>query len=70
MLPFPTKPTRRPPDAVAPTVPVVSPPLAGGLWSDGAIDTALCKVPLPDGIISRLNAIVVSLPDVADEPVN
>jgi hypothetical protein len=35
----------------------------GGNPSDTAIDAALCRVTLPDGLLSRLNAVVGTLTD-------
>jgi hypothetical protein len=37
----------------------VPPPLGGGP-GDAAIDAALCRVPLPDGLINRLAAMAVN----------
>jgi hypothetical protein len=56
------------PDANGQPVHVVPPPLAGGPWPDAAIDAALAKVPLPDGLLGRLNALISSLPDVCEHP--
>ncbi len=39
---------------------VVPPPLGGGP-SDAAIDAALCRVPIPDGMLSRLAAMAEQL---------
>ena len=66
MLQFPAKPTRLPPDAIGEPVHVVPPPVASGPWSDGAIDAALARVPLPDGLLGRLSALVGMLPEVID----
>lgn len=70
MLHSHSKPTPFFPEALPPAAAAhaaVPPPL-GGNPSDTAIDAALCRVPLPDGLLSRLNAVVGTLADEAPDP--
>jgi len=60
MLDSHSKPTPLFPDAVgrAPGANGLVPPPLGGKPTDGAIDAALCRVPLPDGLLKRLYALL------------
>lgn len=65
MLHFHSKPAPFFPEAVGanPGQHAVVPPPLGGPPSDAAIDAALCRVQLPDGLLNRLNAMVGTLTD-------
>ena len=39
------------------------PPPLGGSPSDESIDAALCRVPLPDGLLNRLSSMVSTFAD-------
>jgi hypothetical protein len=69
MLHSRSQPAAAVPEAVrrGPSPPSVGPPPSSGNPSDSAIDLALCHVPLPDGMLTRLDtAFGQMLAEVAD----
>jgi len=65
MLHSRSKPAASLPEAVgrAPAAQSAAPPSLHGNLSDSAIDIALCRVPLPDGLLSRLDAAFGTMAD-------
>jgi hypothetical protein len=53
----------------SPPAGAVPPPLGGNL-SDAAIDATLCRVTLPDGLLSRLQAMAGTLTDDGGNPLD
>ena len=68
MLHFPEQPSPLLPDAVGPSpARLRGTPAAGGKPSDAAIDAALCRVVLPEDLLSRLTATFAALTAGASE---
>jgi hypothetical protein len=72
MLDSHSKPTPLFSDAFgrAPVAKAAVPSPLGGGPSDAALDAALCRVRLPDGLLSRLNAMLETLADEIAAPID
>lgn len=55
---------------IASTDAVLAPNLSFALSIDGAVDAALRSVPLPDGLLARLQRMVLAMPDESADQVD
>ena len=68
MLDSHSKPTPMFPGAMGrtPAANGLVPPPLGGVASDAVMDAALCRLPLPEGLLSRLYTMLATMDEIGD----